>query len=908
MINTWILVVALILGGGLAGPAAASVAEAERLVEDARERLADNEVSAAIIQLRNAVLEDPENMEARRLLGELYLRTAQFEAAAEELARVLEVAPDPEIARLTATAELARGDAERALAILDAHGDDGVEVETLRAEALLALGRLEEAGEATTRALAEAPLHVAANQVEARRLAAVGEMAAARERLRTITDLAADNVGYWLLRGQLAMADIDFAAAAEAFARAEEIAPASPDVQLLQSRLAQQQGKLAEARGHLEAVLESEPDNAAAIFRLAELQLAEGDPSAADQTLRGIADLLREDPNALRLQGTIKARLGQYAQARTFLGRYLAQRPDDASARQLLAAVALEDDAPRAAADVLGDLLEDGGTQNIASLVLLSSAQLRIDDVEAARETLNRIVAAGSEHDARQARNLLDVLERTTETPLELRRDLLLAVDELRFQRPDSALAYARSAAERAPERVVTKLVLADVHAARNDIERTRAILEEVVAENPGELRALQLLIRLDLAAGNWQAVEGYLDSWLAQEPNNVTATTLLVRYLNARGRLDEARDRLEAQLEAQPGEVRFHTDLASILFLQDDRAALRELVERTAELGRDGDVRLLDVAAGIAFNLGDTERAREIVDRRLERTPDDVGALLSAARVQYVAGDVAAARATLERVRELDPANQVAANSLVDLALQENDIEGALAFTRELADQAPQLAAALESRVLFTADRPDEAVAALERLQNERPSSEGARMLFLARRQAGRQDEAIAGLRAWVQRHPVDVAALDMLSQAMIVNGDYARASLYLEQALRFVPSDPALLNNLAWLRHEQGQEGAETLARRALQLAPESPEIADTLGWILVQEGDVANGLGLLREAVRLANDNPDMRYHLAYALHANGEDAEASEVLRDLLARHEQFMRRREAEMLLAELEAR
>ena len=210
-----------------------------------------------------------------------------------------------------------------------------------------------------------------------------------------------------------------------------------------------------------------------------------------------------------------------------------------------------------------------------------------------------------------------------------------------------------------------------------------------------------------------------------------------------------------------------------------------------------------------------------------------------------------------------------IANNSIVDLHLQAGETEAALDFAKSLEATDAAQSASLQAKVLLGADRAEEAVEVVTKAFQSQPSANMARSLFAVRRQAGLEDEAIDGLRAWLVDNPDDFAGLELLSQALLVKQDYPSAAAMLEQALQLTPNNPTVLNNLAWLRHELEQAGAIDLARRAQQLAPNSPEITDTLAWILVQEGQIEEGLPLLREAQAALEDNPDIRYHLAYAL---------------------------------------
>ena len=96
-------------------------------------------------------------------------------------------------------------------------------------------------------------------------------------------------------------------------------------------------------------------------------------------------------------------------------------------------------------------------------------------------------------------------------------------------------------------------------------------------------------------------------------------------------------------------------------------------------------------------------------------------------------------------------------------------------------------------------------------------------------------------------------------------------------EQVLNSSPVNVVALNNLAWLRHEQGDASALDLARRAHERAPKSLEITDTYAWILVQRGQIGEGLKLLAP-IAGASAPPEIRLHYAVALARSGKKGEA------------------------------
>ena len=102
-----LLAAGVLAAGGLQHGLQAATPESQEYLDDARQRLQEGDANAALVQLRNALQADPDNVEARGLLGQLYLAARQFEAAQKEFERYLQAKPgDAEISLQLARARL----------------------------------------------------------------------------------------------------------------------------------------------------------------------------------------------------------------------------------------------------------------------------------------------------------------------------------------------------------------------------------------------------------------------------------------------------------------------------------------------------------------------------------------------------------------------------------------------------------------------------------------------------------------------------------------------------------------------------------------------------------------------------------------------------------------------------------
>ncbi len=106
----------------------------------------------------------------------------------------------------------------------------------------------------------------------------------------------------------------------------------------------------------------------------------------------------------------------------------------------------------------------------------------------------------------------------------------------------------------------------------------------------------------------------------------------------------------------------------------------------------------------------------------------------------------------------------------------------------------------------------------------------------------------------------------------------DYPKATAAYREAVRLMPRDPVMNNNLGYLLADHGVgpedfEEAVKLTRSVVEKVPNHPFFLDSFGWALhkrdnPEERDREGARRRLREAVDLAPDMPESRYHLAAA----------------------------------------
>ena len=895
---------------------------AEARVDRAAEHVAMGDYRAAMIELKNALQEEPENVDARLMLSRVSLQLGDLEAAHKELERAVEAGATPDrvgvlrydllVARrefddimtflaadttidpadrlyYTAVAELGDGNVGAAREAADAlvsHDPEDPRGHIQMAEVYAAERQLDSALAAIRKALELDPDNRIAQWTEGRLLVVAGRWEDAEQPLLEATADGDDALDAMTLAAALAalteahLGQRDIAAATQTVERLARIAPGAPGTRLLTARLALENDRPGDAVGELQPVVQALPDYMPA------------------QIVYGAA---------LIAQGSL-------AQAEAHLERVLTRNPESADARRMLGEVQLRQGRADEAVNVLLPLA--GGDSDTRTDLLMGQALMRSGSRDEAIELLERGAASQPDNATLQSElaaayieigrvdDAIKLLERLPQGSADGRRDSLLV------------LAYATQGKGRG-----------------------RAEVEKLAEEHPQDARILNLVGSYMLRNGDTQAARQYLEKAAEVAPNDAASWLALSNLEYRTGHRDAARTALKRAQAVDAGNEAAALGLARIELDENSRTAAIEILDRAVAQNSEA-IRARLVLAQLQLQGDNAARARELFDEAIAASEDRTSTLIAIAGVQLRSERAADAVETLKPVVASEPKNPEAlyalglaqaatqdpaaarrsfesalaerpkwiqpAMVLVMMDMQAGRGEDALGRARKTraADPDNVTAIALEADVLANLKRTDEALKAYADAQAAAPTRQVAeRMLQLRASRGDRSPEQ--PLVDYIAQRPDDLLARRKLAEHYQTEGEKPAAIAQYEKLVEMAPNDAASTNNLAWLYYEVGDERAEATARRASEISPANGAITDTLGWILVEKGEVDEGTELLRRAAKQAQNLPDVRYHLAAALARGGNREEALTILRELLDGKAAFPSRAQAETLLKEL---
>lgn len=896
----------------------------EKLVSSARDYLAKGDSAAAVIQLKNALQEAPDNGEARFLLGKASLEARDFATAEKELRRALELNQPADAvlpllaqamtelgqqealvkdfgyrklddAQAQATFQSVLGDAQLRLndraaagraygAALQARADYGP---ALLGQATLAAidGDLDGALAQVERIIAASPKFARAQGFKSDLLLAKADRAGARRALEAAIESDSNFLPARLSLISLLTDEGDYDAAAQLLDDTRKLARNDLRLNYLDATLAFRRGDMTRAREQVQQMLKYAPDHVPSLVLAGAIDLREKQPTAAEINLR----------------------------------KAVSRAPNHAGARQLLVQTYLRMGQPTKARETLQPLVEKGMPANPQLLLLAGETYLANGDAKAASAFYQAASSGGQAQEVAAKTRLGQIalatgkteegfkeLEAASELDAgQYQADLAIIAGHLRRNEIDKAMAAVQALEKKQPNNPLTYQMYGLVHIAKRDVPAARRNFEKALELQPNYLPAAYNLGMLDLAEKRPDDALKRYEAMIARDPKN---DQLFLALANLQARIGAEPkaigETLQRAVSANPQSVAARLALIEFqLRSKDTKAALASAQAAAAALPTEP--RILE-ASGVALEAaGEVNQAIEAFNKLAVLQPQSPQPLLRLAGLYARQKDTSKAIDALRRAQKLAPNARELIPQIAQVYLAGNRPDDALKEARELQKADPKFAGAyaLEGDI-YAAQR--------KFAQAEKPYREALRLEPKAEAVAIRLHQALAGggkgaeadsfAKGWMNDNPKSLAMRLYLGERELGAKNLKAAAAHYQAAIAIDGNNAVALNNLAWIGGELNDPKAVGYAERALKLAPNSAAILDTYGTLLVKKGETAKGLEYLSRATKAAPGRYDLRMNYAKALAGAGQKDAARKELEALQAVAEDFPGKSEIPALL------
>jgi tetratricopeptide (TPR) repeat protein len=326
-----------------------------------------------------------------------------------------------------------------------------------------------------------------------------------------------------------------------------------------------------------------------------------------------------------------------------------AVRADGAAELQALFAEAVRLQQARdleGAAEAYGRFLQKQprNVEALSNLGAVLTAQGRYEDataryrealgVDPARTAVRLNLALALEKAGRPADAATELERVVAQAPENRNAIVLLAECRVRLGEPGRAVALLRPLQEKNPEDRAVTYLLGYSLLEDKQLEPSKVLLDRVLRD--GESAETHLLLgAMKLSAGDYPAARDDLGRAAAMNPALPMVHVLLGRALMNVGDGQAAAEEFRRELAARPND--FDANLFLGVLLKQDNALGEAMArfEKAASL-RPGDPAALYQVGSLRLQLGETDGAREVLERVVSSAPDFVEAHVSLALVYY--------------------------------------------------------------------------------------------------------------------------------------------------------------------------------------------------------------------------------------------------------------------------------
>ncbi|HEU4374163.1 MAG TPA: XrtA/PEP-CTERM system TPR-repeat protein PrsT [Telluria sp.] len=908
----------ILLGGGLAGCNRTQSAQA--LLSDATQFQQKGDNKAALIQLKNASVQEPNNAEARLRLGMLYNDVGDSVSAEKELRKANAVgAAAATTLPALAQALLAQGKFQMVLDETQAASAKGdAAILSLRGQAYLGLREPAKAKEAFDQALKAQP-----GQLDA--LLGLARLAQAEkhsDEAMALTEQAIaahpnDADGYFF-KGLLLKAQGQQAQARAAFDKTLALKPAHRSAHLERAYLGITAQNFAAAQTDIDAARKTTPDNLMVVYTQALLDYTQGKYKAANDGLLKVLRVAPEHMPTILLSGATQLKLNSLPQAEQQLRKYLENAPADNYARKLLVTTLLQERRPGDAAAVLAPLVKET-SQDPQVLALAGEINMQSRDFAKASENFQKasllVPNAAALHGSLGMSKLgqgdneaaIRELERATSLDAKsLPAGMALVRTEIALKHYDKALAAAKALEKELPDNPVVFDLEGGAYMGLKDVPNARASFEKAVKLKSDYFAAVLNLAQIDIIEKKPDDAKKRMEAFLEKNKKDVPAMTALAELATAQHHPEEATKWLEKASSENPDAIAPALRLAAN-HLAMGRKQQGLLVARKLQTANAANPEVLELLAQAQVANEDTNGALETLSKLVNVVPKRAAPHFQMALLHAKLNNLPAAEQDLNAALALEPNFTPALAAKAELAVQQGKPDQALAIARQMqkADPKSPRGYGLEGDLLLKQSKFAPAARAYE--QASARADEPLTMIrwHQATKGAGQAKEADARLAQWLAAHPADVLVPLYLGETAMASKQYKPAIAQYQAVIKQQPNNTMALNNLAWAYYQEKDARALATGEQALRLDPNNPAAMDTVGWILTEQGNVARGLPLLKKAAALAPQAPELHYHLAAGLNKSGDKAGARAELEKLLASNKPFAAADEARALLKQL---
>jgi tetratricopeptide (TPR) repeat protein len=434
---------------------------------------------------------------------------------------------------------------------------------------------------------------------------------------------------------------------------------------------------------------------------------------------------------------------------------------------------------------------------------------------------------------------------------------------------------------------------LVELQATVGKKQEANALIAAILKDNPKDNDAIAMRAALMLTTGDRQQVNlaaNDLQALVTKNPQNHLLQFNLARALIAKGDVEGARIHLEEAVKIRTDFIAAREILARIYLAKNDPGKALKAADEIIGFDR-GNLQAHLTRSSALLALNDRDKAREELDFIGKAYPQNPEARYQVGYLALQEKDYKKAEQVFADLYKANPADRRGLVGVTETMAAQGHINDAIKETEKAIAREPErrdlklFAANLYKR----AERYDDAIKLYQMLLDKEPKNPD--LLFKSAetlRLKGDLNASMENFRKCSQAAPSDTTCLMLLAMILQGTGRDDQAKPIYEQILKLDPDHAIALNNLAYIKAQEGVDldKALTMAQRAVQRAPQALDLSDTLGWIYIKKNLSENATNIFKDLVAKDPNNSTFHFHYAMALAQKGDRVSAKKEFENAL----------------------
>lgn len=431
------------------------------------------------------------------------------------------------------------------------------------------------------------------------------------------------------------------------------------------------------------------------------------------------------------------------------------------------------------------------------------------------------------------------------------------------------------------------RAMLAGLHASKNNFEKARELVEQVLALAPEHSDALLIRAKLNLQDKNVEQAVTDLRTVIRNEPNLDEAMVLLAQAYVQMGSTELAEDSFRQALSVNPQNTQAALFVANSLRAENDFDRMEDVL-MDALKNNPNKPELLEALAQVRILKQDWNAGIETVELLNDTVGETPLSHLFMGQLYQGQGDFSLAaeeyKSALLANPDMVPALEGLAVSLEQLGEHEQLIQ----YLTEYNSQYPNkmIGYAILAVSYFRNDKPSDGEALLlKQIDKHEDWSMGYRLLSDHYLMTEQTDKAVSLLEQGMQSSQTDSGLGVKLASLYESQKDFKNAKVVYEKVLERDSSNDIAANNLASIltdvfASEENIDKALALSSRFKDAT--EPYFLDTYAWANVKAGNLDEAQPILELVVSSRDDVAVFNYHLGVLLSKKNQPEQASRYL--------------------------